>query len=117
MSNVKRSLVAVFLLTVGQLSWAAPAWTAAANVTKIQTYPLGSGEVRVVVYISGSSHNCGTAPSVVYYDAPYIGVEHVKNALSVALTAKASGQQVKLRYDCAIAGGGYGWGAGIELTD
>jgi len=85
-------------------------------ITKVRTYQLGqTGDFRAQITVSGAAHNCGTQPNIFYFDTNKIPAEVVKAVLSLAFGAMVSGKEVNITYDCAITGGGYGWGVALTV--
>ena len=66
---------------------------------------------------SSASDNCGTEPTIYYFDAAKIGADTTKVIIGSATAAMAVGQSVTLTYDCSLAGGGFGWGVALSASN
>lgn len=114
---MKQILTIVFLLSIFVFSAQANAnnRTVRGDVVSVRTYQLGDDGLRAQITLSEASHECGTDPSVFYFDTGNVNTEVVKSVLSLAFGAMVSGKQVKVTYDCSLSEGGYGWGIAISV--
>ena len=109
--------VAAALVTALPSAYASQANSSSGSVTYVRAYEDSSGGVRLELGVSPSaSHNCCTVPTVYYFDTSKIGADTTKSLIAIATAAMIAGTSVTITYDCAIAGGGYGWGVALSAS-
>ena len=114
---VSASLMALCAGGVPPIARASAIVSSSGSVVYARSYGDGSGGVRLELGVSsGASHNCGTQPTVYYFDASKIGADTTKAIIAIATAAMVSGELITLTYDCTIGGGGYGWGIGLSAS-
>lgn len=90
--------------------------TPAGKVESVRTYQTGENGLRAQITLSDVTHNCGTGPTVVYFDTGKVPTVVVNSVLSLAFGAMVSDKNVIVTYDCTLGGGGYGWGFAISVN-
>jgi hypothetical protein len=119
MNRHKFSTAIVTLLTASvPAAHATSVLSSNGSVTYVRAYGDGSGGVRLELGVStAASHNCGTYPTIYYFDANKLGADTTKSIIAIATAAMMTGTTIGVTYDCSLSSGGYGWGIGITAAN
>jgi len=113
---MKITLLSILLLTFITNVQAANVSTPSGKVKSVRTYQVGTDGLRAQITLSGATHDCGTQPTILYFDSHIIPTDVVKAVLSLAFGAMAADHSVIATYDCSLGSGGYGWGYALSVT-
>ena len=91
--------------------------TPSGTISAVRTYPYATDGLRVQITLSGTTHECGTSSTLIYYDSNKIPMDVVKSVMSLAFGAMLAGKSIVATYDCTLAGGGWGWGWGLQVVN
>jgi len=111
-------IIATLLATSLPAAHATSVLSSNGSVTYVQSYGDRSGGVRLELSVSAAAlHDCGTYPTIYYFDANKLGADTTKSIVAIATAAMMTGTTIGITYDCSLASGGYGWGIGITAAN